>query len=262
MNSAPGLGKRHAHMGGWPVICALVAVLAFALAVLAPASASAAAPDPSRSCTLTAKCVASDKPVAGVRLSLFRVAGFAADGSYELADEYAASGVELNDLHLASEWGKAAEQLERFTSEAGYAALASETSDATGEARFSGLEPGIYLAPSSVGKTAAGESYISAAFLVSVPGREVTDGPWVYDVTVEPKFERTSDDDDDDKGGDSDDKGGDSDGGGSSDGQSGEDGSSNSSERAPQTSDLYTLAAPAALAACGLSLVLLARRLS
>lgn len=83
----------------------------------------------------------------------------------------------------------------------------------------------------------------------------VTDGPWVYDVTVEPKFERTSDGDDDDKGGDSD-------GGGSSDGQSGEDGSSNSSERAPQTSDPYALAAPVALAACGLSLVLLARRLS
>lgn len=261
MNSAPGLGKRHARIGGWPVICALAAALAFALAALAPARAFAAAPDPSRSCTLTAKCEASDKPVAGVRLSLFRVAGFAADGSYELTDEYAASGVELNGLYLASEWGKAAEQLERFTSESGYTALASEASDATGEARFSGLEPGIYLAPASVGKTAAGETYASAAFLVSVPGREVTDGPWVYDVTVEPKFERAGDDDDDDKGGDSDDKGGDSDSDGSADERGGDE-SANSSERAPQTSDLCTLAAPVALAACGLSLVLLARRLS
>ncbi|WP_322354706.1 hypothetical protein [Paratractidigestivibacter sp.] len=168
----------------------LAALLAVVCVLAAPARAWAAG-----ACSLSVECEVSGAAVAEAGFFLYRVGDVGEDGAFGLTEEFAGAGVDLAGCALASEWGKAAEELAAFAKAQGAEAVAFGVSGADGVATFAGLEPGLYLVPAATVKTAAGEGYVSSAFLVALPGQDA-DGSAAYAVTVEPKLEKAADNSD------------------------------------------------------------------
>ncbi len=174
---------------GWLVAVAVALALAFAFAFAAPTRAWAQeTPDLTRSCTLSAECLASGKAVTGMHLSLYRVASFTESASFELNEAYQASGVEVNALNKSSEWAGAALTLSNYVRTNNLSPYATAAASSAGVVSFSGLKPGLYLVAGSTGYV-GGTPYSCAPFLVSLPGQG-SNGSWNYHVAVDPKFEQ------------------------------------------------------------------------
>lgn len=182
---------RVARLGA---VAAVATVVLAALLVEAPVSAMAlSVPDTSRSCALALECASGEEAVAGARIELYRVAEFDEYGQFSLLDDFTGDVVDLSDLDRASAWSQAARKLEMSAKLAEVAPSVTTVTSGDGLATFSGLGCGLYLVASTSGTTAGGQTYASSAFLVSLPGTSSGGQDWVYHVSVEPKFEQTSD---------------------------------------------------------------------
>jgi len=139
-------------------------------------------PDMNRVGSVSVTFVYEQKPVAGGSLTLYRVAEVSlknsADYSFRLTEEYAGSGVSLENLgdpEIASDLAiyAAEQQLEGVTLGIGE----------DGKVCFEDLPLGVYLL---VQQEASDGFEKLSPFLVTVPGRSF--GDYVYDVDASPKM--------------------------------------------------------------------------
>lgn len=162
----------------------LAGVVAVALCglVTAPALAHEVV-DMSRKGSVSVSMTYEGEPVGGGALSLYRVGDVAEDDgnfSFALTDEFAGSGVSLDDVTSAD----LASSLADYATAQGVEADGTYEIAADGTMKASGLELGLYL----VVQGEPAEGYEPCApFLVSVPMNE--GGAYVYDVDATPKVE-------------------------------------------------------------------------
>ncbi len=149
--------------------------------------------DPTRTCTLTVEATYDKQPLQGFEFSVRKVAAVDDAARYQLVQDYARSGVELNGLGSAADWNAAAMQLETWTTEQGVEVGAQATSGAAGKATFSALEPGMYLLAAEPLKVGS-RTYTAETYLVAVP-EEGASGTWSYDATSVCKVSMTEDQD-------------------------------------------------------------------
>ncbi len=159
-------------------------VLALALAlVCAPAKAEADTLDLTQTGTLTVTVTGSEEggAAAGGTVAIYKVADASSVDSqivYTLTDDFAASGVSLDDLSDSTIAASLAAYLEGASVEA----YETATLDANGSATFESLTAGLYL----VVQPERATGYLAFdAFVVQVP--MTIDGVWSFDVTASPK---------------------------------------------------------------------------
>lgn len=119
----------------------------------------------------------------GAEFELF-LAGTGADGEWTLTEQFAGSGVSLQD-DTASGRQKAADALYEYARENGLEGV-TQVTDQNGRAVFSDLEDGLYLISQKGDLTYEEDAFRSMPFLVSVPLKSKNDAP-IYQVKVEPK---------------------------------------------------------------------------
>lgn len=167
-----------------PASLITVALLAFVLCIAGLAPRAAAADeriDPARTCSLTVEATYDKQPLGGFEFSLRKVASVDDAARYQLAQDYARSGVEVNGLGSAADWNAAAMQLETWTTEQAVEVGAQATSNAAGKATFSALEPGMYLLTAEPLKVGS-RTYTAETYLVAAPEEDAA-GTWIYDTT-------------------------------------------------------------------------------
>ena len=112
------------------------------------------------------------------------LAGTGSDGGWTLTEQFAGSGVSLQD-DTASGRQKAADALYEYARENGLEGV-TQVTDQNGRAVFSDLEDGMYLIAPKGDLTYEEDAFRSMPFLVSVPLKSKNDAP-IYQVKVEPK---------------------------------------------------------------------------
>lgn len=176
------------------LLATVLLVFVLCIAGLAPRAAAADERiDPARTCSLTVEATYDKQPLEGFEFSVRKVAAVDDAARYQLAQDYARSGVELNGLGSAADWNAAAMQLETWTTEQGVEVGAQATSSAAGKATFSALEPGMYLLAAEPLKVGS-RTYTAETYLVAVP-EEGTAGTWNYDATSICKVSMTEEED-------------------------------------------------------------------
>lgn len=123
--------------------------------------------------------------LAGAEFVLFQV-GSLVDGEWMLQEQFADSGVPLNDMS-ASGQQQAAKSLYAYAKEHGLQGIEKKT-DENGYAVFQGLDEGLYLISQKQDLAYGDGIFCSAPFLVSIPLKG-DNGELVYQITVEPKSE-------------------------------------------------------------------------
>lgn len=167
----------------------LIPILLIAVFAFMPAKAALGYElmDTDRDNSLTVELTSSDPDplaVAGAEVTIYLVAE--ADRTsgaltYNLTDDFASSGIKVNDNITQSMIDTAAE----YASENGLKGTA-KTSDENGVVVFEGLQCGLYL----VTETATPEGFTSfVPFMYSLPFYSVDDGGWVYAAVAVPKIE-------------------------------------------------------------------------
>lgn len=143
--------------------------------------------DTDRDNSLTVELTSSDPDtlaVAGAEVTIYLVAEVdetSSSLSYKLTDEFASSGIKVNDNITQSMIDTAAE----YAAENGLKGI-TKTSDNNGDVVFDGLTCGIYL----VTETATPEGFTSfVPFMYFLPFYSTDDGGWVYDAVAVPKIE-------------------------------------------------------------------------
>lgn len=170
----------------------IIALLLCFCLCLAPFHAQAAstsdAAEPistAQKCSLTLFYRADGVGIPGVPVKLYRIADVSADCNYTLTAQFTASGLTLNGIQSAGEWNVIRSSLESYIYANQIDSLASAVSDSTGQARFTSLQPGLYLVLGS--SVMYGETCCAyASSLVALPGLDGS-GKWQYQVSVTPK---------------------------------------------------------------------------
>lgn len=139
-------------------------------------------PDASRAGSISISMTYDKQSVTGGAVTLHRVGDVVQDDGdcgFALTDEYAASGVSLDDLESAD----AAKALASYAQEHRLEGTTRSVDD-SGTVVFADLEIGLYL----VTQQQAASGYLPIdPFLVSVPMND--EGTYVYDVDASPKLE-------------------------------------------------------------------------
>ena len=140
---------------------------------------------PQQDCTLTISYGYDGTAYEGYDVQLYKVAEVAADGQYTLTEAFAGTGLSLNGIQTQGEWNLIRSTLEAYILAARMAPILTGVTDASGQAVFQELKPGLYLAsPLSVIEDDVTCFFDSA--LVALPGLGV-DGLWQYQVAVAAK---------------------------------------------------------------------------
>lgn len=139
-------------------------------------------PDPGRTGSITAEMTYEGEAVGGGSLTIYRVGDVSEDDgnySFTLTEEFAASGVSLDNISDASVAGSLAD----YAGTEGLIGTVAEIED-NGRVTVDSLPIGLYL----VVQNEAADGYEAVSpFLVSVPMYE--NGTYVYNVNAEPKME-------------------------------------------------------------------------
>ena len=175
------------------ILPALVCLLM--LAALLPAPARAIDPiDLSRETALTVWFHDGETALPDVRFALYRAADAGEFAEFTPAGDFGAYPVDLGGLN-ADGWKAAAETLAGYVRRDGLTPLDSGKTGRDGRLSFptgeTGLTPGLYLLLGEP-ETVNGWLYTPAPLLVSLPNRGAGEHQWTYEVTVSPKFDRTS----------------------------------------------------------------------
>lgn len=172
----------------------IVVVFLLCLVSLIPAHTAGAVPDSPETLegSLTILKYAGttkDNPLQGVEFSIYRILSLETDGTFSVEADFDAffDGVAVDDVlkMSTSELNTLIEELQEYIEAQEITALGVDTTDRSGEAKFTDLPFGWYL----VLETAAPSNVIerSANFLVEIPMTNPTGTGWIYDVTAYPK---------------------------------------------------------------------------
>lgn len=139
------------------------------------------------SCDFELRCEYNGAPLRDMSFSFYRVADMPSLGKFSLLSEFAASGVDVENIEKASDWKNAAAKLAKFAKNNSVSAFAEKITDENGAAGISSVGRGLYLV---VGKTLrVGDTNFSCApFLVSLPDFDENSGKWIFNVTAEAKI--------------------------------------------------------------------------
>ena len=138
---------------------------------------------PEKECALTLSYRCNGTAFEAVPVNLYRIADVSANYQYSLTEPFAAAGLELNGIASTSEWNEIRSTLEAYILAHDVEAACTARTDAQGQARFEGLEPGLYLAVN--GET---ENCRFDSALLALPGLGA-DGLWQYKLTAALKGE-------------------------------------------------------------------------
>lgn len=151
-----------------------------------PVAAQSSGIDFSKPASLTLNEISCNtaKPIAGLELSIYRVATFtgSAGSSYALIKEFSACGVDINDIATSEKQLDAASKVMVYINENSITGN-TVVSDANGSAVFNNLPLGLYLV--RISSHDASVKVASGLFFVSLPMAD--NGVWQYNVVAQPK---------------------------------------------------------------------------
>ena len=100
----------------------------------------------SKTCTLTVIYDYNDKYFADVNVKLYHIADLSENYEFTLTSQFAASGLELNGIQSQHEWDVINSSLQAYIIANKVPASYEDLTDEKGQARFSSLSPGLYMA--------------------------------------------------------------------------------------------------------------------
>ena len=171
----------------------IVCLLCFCLCIIshtAQAASTIDAKEPiatDRTCDLTISYGYDGSVFPDQMVKLYRIADVSADFQYMLTQPFMASGLTLNGVQTQGEWNVIRSTLETHIFANDIVPSITLTTDAQGQASFTGLQPGLYLASAVTVTLDAGKYFFDSA-LVALPGLG-DDGLWQYQVAVAAKPE-------------------------------------------------------------------------
>ena len=169
----------------------IVLLLSFCLCILpcqGLAASTADAKEPisvEKECSLTISYGYEGAVFSDQAVKLYKVADVSADFQYALASAFAASGLILNGVQTQDEWNGIRSTLEAQILADKLAPIQTAQTNGSGEACFTQLTPGLYLA-SAVEVTQEGLTCFFDSALVTLPGLGA-DGLWQYSLAVAAK---------------------------------------------------------------------------
>ena len=175
-----------------------MAILALVLCLLSHtvfAASTTEAKEPIKTdaqCELTICYRYDETAFANQSVMLYRVAEVSADFQYTLTESFASSGLELNGIQTNGEWDVVRSTLEAHILAENIVPTLVAATDETGEAHFSQLKTGLYLA-SAVRAEQENAIYSFDSALIALPALGA-DGLWQYQLTAAAKSELTPQD--------------------------------------------------------------------
>lgn len=150
---------------------------------LAASTADAKEPiSPDTPCALTIRYCCDGAAFADVSVKLYKVAAISADFQYTPTPSFSDTGLILNGIQTTDEWNVIRSTLESYILGSSVASDCTAVTDAHGQASFSALLPGLYLAVAE--NPNQGCTFDPA--LISLPGLG-EDGLWQYEIAVAAK---------------------------------------------------------------------------
>ena len=140
-----------------------------------------------KECTLTICYSYGEKVFPDQIVKLYKVADVSANFQYTLTSSFAASGLILNGVQSNGEWKVIRSTLEAYILANNIAPTLTTTTDELGQACFTQLTPGLYLA-SAMSVVQDDLTCFFDSALTALPGLG-TDGLWQYRVAVAAKPE-------------------------------------------------------------------------
>ena len=179
------MAKR--RMGLMLVLLALLGCLLPSGALVASASQVREPIDTNQEASLTISYRYDGTGFANQTVMLYHIAEVSADFQYTLTPDFAPTGLILNGIQTNGEWNVIRSTLEAYIPAHAIQPVATAVTDENGQACFTGLKPGLYLA-TEVQMIRENMTCVFAAALVAVPGL-TEEGLWQYQVVVAAKPE-------------------------------------------------------------------------
>ena len=175
------------------------------IASLIPITAAAAGRiDPNRDVNLTISYVDGKKAIQNAMFDLYKVANVDERGSMTLTadfEKYRGQVSGLNNLENMDQesWELLAYTLRSYAQRDNLSTAAKGKTDAGGAISLT-VKPGLYLAVGHRITDSDFNTYTAKPFMLYLPGQDMKNNAWIYDVTAVPKFEKETNphDDDDD----------------------------------------------------------------
>lgn len=162
----------------------LIAILAFSLLVCSTAYCFDLL-DTNAVTSLEIKYKYEDTDIIGAEFKLYKVAEVSSDVRYTATEQFAKYSVSFD---MREDGGRAlAQTLAAYANRDDIIPVGTDTTDADGRVKFSGLKTGLYLANSPTYRF-GGYDYMPEPFLVCLPDYE--DNKWINDVSASPKVSR------------------------------------------------------------------------
>ena len=171
-----------------------VSLMALAMVCTMPLKAFAASTDQAteqidtaKTSTLSVAYNADDTEFESVKVQLYRVADLTAEYDFVLTEEFAASGLDLNNLDSSDQWRTVSDTLDAFVQANSPEAIGDFTlAPSKTKAVFDGLTPGWYFIPQVV-LICENDIRTFSSVIATLP--TVQEGKWVYSFETKPKSE-------------------------------------------------------------------------
>lgn len=136
--------------------------------------------------SITISYLDEGSPIQGAEFRIYRIASVDKSIFFTLTEEFQSLDVQVNDLSDEG-WMSLADTLKGYIVSNQIQCLSSVSTDAYGNAAFTGLLPGLYLVLSDP-YISNSTKYSTIPYIVSLPNLE--DDIWNYDVTSTPKHSK------------------------------------------------------------------------
>ena len=166
-------------------LLSFICIFSLIIGIFALPSYAAVPIDPEKPSSLTITYKYGEKLYEGLPVKIYRVASVAPDGTFELCGDFANYAVNIYGITSQAEWRVVTSTLASYISADAIAPTASMLTDASGNAAFTNLIPGMYLTLSVVVESPK-EVVTFEDFLTVIPYPSDT-GDHNYDVTAIPK---------------------------------------------------------------------------
>lgn len=162
----------------------LLALLLLLCLTLQPLTAHAAV-DTARECSLELDYSSNGTGFGSLDIRIYRIADIYADGSFSLTAPFDDLPVKIHGITSQREWRDTANTLAAYIISRNIQPTATQKTDASGKARFSDLNAGIYLVL-EVAATTSTHTYRFENFCIFLP-TPLSDGTQDYDISAKPK---------------------------------------------------------------------------
>lgn len=171
----------------WQRAVGLCLLMFLTILLACPVEALSSAIDLGATASLTLKEISSNtsQPLAGLDLTIYRVAAFSDSNgsSFKLTSNYSSCGIDVNDISTSEKQTAAASTAMAYINAKSIAGITCK-SDSSGIAAFNNLQVGLYLV--RITSSDANIKVASGLFFVSLPMAN-SDGTWQYHVVGQPK---------------------------------------------------------------------------